>query len=94
MQYHCGHRYENETIASILEKLMSYKQVESPEDVGAIIQQLRKRTGIRQNDMAAIVGRSHVTLRDVEKGKASVAIGTVLQLLDELGVRVYLDVPS
>ena len=73
---------------------MNYQRVSSATEIGEIIRALRKRAGIRQDDMAAIVGRSHVNLRDVEKGKPSVAIGTVLQLLDELGVRVYLDIPS
>jgi transcriptional regulator with XRE-family HTH domain len=73
---------------------MNYQRVSSTTEIGEIIRALRKRAGIRQDDMAAIVGRSHVNLRDVEKGKPSVAIGTVLHLLDELGVRVYLDIPS
>jgi len=73
---------------------MNHQRVQSAEDIGTIIQQLRKRAGLRQEDMAALVDRSHVNLRDVERGKPTVAIGTVLRLLDELGVRVYLDIPT
>lgn len=63
-------------------------------DIGALARQLRKRQGIRQDDMAAIIDASHVFLRDVELGKGTVQLGKVLRLLDELGVRVHLEVPE
>lgn len=63
-------------------------------DIGTLARQLRKRQGIRQDDMAAIIETSHVFLRDVELGKGTVQLGKVLRLLDELGVRVHLEVPE
>lgn len=63
-------------------------------DIGTLARQLRKRQGIRQDDMAAIIEASHVFLRDVELGKGTVRLGKVLRLLDELGVRVHLEVPE
>lgn len=63
-------------------------------DIGTLARQLRKRQGIRQDDMAAIIEASHVFLRDVELGKGTVQLGKVLRLLDELGVRVHLEVPE
>lgn len=63
-------------------------------DIGTLARQLRKRQGIRQDDMAAIIDASHVFLRDVELGKGTVQLGKVLRLLDELGVRVHLEVPE
>ncbi|MDX5372481.1 MAG: helix-turn-helix domain-containing protein [Pseudomonadaceae bacterium] len=62
--------------------------------IGALVRKLRKRQGIRQDDMAAIIEASHVFLRDVEQGKGTVQLGKVLRLLDELGVRVHLEVPE
>ncbi len=63
-------------------------------DIGTLARQLRKRQGIRQDDMAAIIEASHVFLRDVELGKGTVQLGKVLRLLDELGVRIHLEVPE
>ncbi|MFF7710003.1 helix-turn-helix domain-containing protein [Pseudomonas sp. NPDC007930] len=73
---------------------MAQQQVTHASEIGAIVRQLRKDSGVRQDDLAAMVGRSHVTLRELEQGKTTVALGTVLQVLEELGVRVYLDVPT
>jgi len=39
-------------------------------------------------------GVSHVFLRDLEHGKATIQFGLVLQVLDELGIRMELDVPD
>ncbi|MDF0734149.1 helix-turn-helix domain-containing protein [Pseudomonas entomophila] len=55
---------------------------------------MRKRQSITQSDLALIVGKSHVLLRDIEKGKGSVSIGSVLQVLQELGIRLYVDIPD
>ena len=41
-----------------------------------------------------MIGASHVLLRDIERGKETVNLGKVLQLLEELGIRVLLDVPE
>lgn len=68
--------------------------VHSPADIGTLARALRRQQGIRQDDMAAIIGASHMFLRDVELGKGTVQLGKVLSLLGELGVRVLLDVPE
>ena len=68
--------------------------IHSTVELGALARQLRKRQGIRQDDMAAIIDASHVFLRDVELGKGTVQLGKVLRLLDELGVRLHLEVPG
>lgn len=73
---------------------MSLIPIHDATDIGALARRLRKRQGIRQDDMAAIIGASHVFLRDVELGKGTVQLGKVLRLLDELGVRVHLEVPE
>ncbi len=65
--------------------------VRSVESVGVAIRAMRKATGIRQDD---VPGVSHVFLRDLEKGKDSVQFGRVLKVLDELGIRMVLEVPD
>ncbi|HSC82072.1 MAG TPA: transcriptional regulator [Pseudomonas sp.] len=63
-------------------------------DIGTLARTLRRQQGIRQDDMAAIIGASHMFLRDVELGKGTVQLGKVLSLLNELGVRVHLEIPE
>lgn len=65
--------------------------VKSVESVGVAIRAMRKASGIRQDD---VPGVSHVFLRDLEKGKDTVQFGRVLKVLDELGVRMVLEVPE
>ncbi|GLO14281.1 putative HTH-type transcriptional regulator y4mF [Pseudomonas putida] len=69
-------------------------QVKTPADVGNTVRQVRKRQEITQTDLALIVGKSHVLLRDIEQGKGSVSLASVLQVMQELGIRLYVDVPD
>lgn len=71
-----------------------YKTITSTKVLGEVIRQQRKRQGLRQADLAAMVGASHVFLGDVEKGKPTVQWGRVLQLLDELGLRLSVEIPD
>lgn len=73
---------------------MSEIVVKNPADIGTIIRQVRKRQGIRQDDLAAIIESSHVFMRDAERGKTSVQLGRVMRALDELGIIMKLDVPE
>lgn len=68
--------------------------VSTPEDLGRLIRQQRKRQKLRQTDLAAMIGASHVFLVDVEKGKPTVQLGRVLKLLDELGLILRVKVPG
>lgn len=67
------------------------REVKTVESVGAFIRAMRKVSGVRQD---AVAGVSHMFLRDLEHGKETVQFGRVLKVLDELGVRVVLEVPE
>lgn len=69
-------------------------RITSSRDLGRLIHAERKRQGIRQDDLAAIVGASHVAVRDVENGKPTVQLGRVLRLLEELGITLVADLPA
>jgi len=70
------------------------RAIRTAEDLGRLIRDQRKRQGLRQTDLAAIIGAIHVFVGDVEKGKPSVQLGRVLRLLDELGLELRLSVPD
>lgn len=65
--------------------------VTSVESVGVAIRAMRKVSSIRQDD---VPGVSHMFLRDLEQGKETVQFGRVLKVLDELGIRMMLEVPE
>jgi transcriptional regulator with XRE-family HTH domain len=55
---------------------------------------VRKESGVRQDDAAGSAGVSHVFLRELEHGKETVQFGRVLQVLDELGIQMVLEIPG
>ncbi|WP_368563017.1 helix-turn-helix domain-containing protein [Pseudoxanthomonas sp. UTMC 1351] len=68
--------------------------IEDASDVGRWVRAVRKAQGLRQDDLAAMVGASHVFLGDVERGKGTVQLGRVFEVLRELGIGVSLDIPA
>ncbi len=68
-------------------------QIEQASDIGQYVRAVRKAQGLRQDDLAAMAGTSHVVLGNVERGKDTVQIGRVFELLRQLGIRVQLDLP-
>lgn len=64
-------------------------KVQSMSDIGEQVRKARKTQKIRQDDLAAIVGIQHSVLGRIERGDGSVAIGTVFNLLAELGIQVW-----
>jgi len=69
------------------------RSVKSPEELGRIVRAVRRTQGLRQDDLAAMTGSSHVTLMNIERGKEGVALGRVMQVLRELGIQMQLEVP-
>ncbi|MEI7444450.1 MAG: helix-turn-helix domain-containing protein [Burkholderiales bacterium] len=68
--------------------------IRSAEDLGRVIRAVRKSTGMRQDDLAAVVGVSQQFAVDVERGKPTVQFGRVLRLLDELGIPLTVEIPD
>lgn len=68
--------------------------IDSVDALGDAVWAVRKARRLRQDDTAGAAGVSHVFVRDVERGKATVQLGRVLQLLSELGIQMHLDLPD
>jgi transcriptional regulator with XRE-family HTH domain len=66
----------------------------SVQSAGVAIRALRKRAGIRIDDFALTAGVSKQFMTDLENGKDTVRMGSVLNLLQRLGIRVSLDLPE
>ena len=68
--------------------------VSTPEAIARLIHGERKRQALRQDDLAAMAGASDAFIRDLERGKPTVQLGKVLRVLDELGIRLVLELPD
>lgn len=64
------------------------------EDAGLAIRALRKQANIRIDDFALTARVSKQFMTDLENGKSTVQMGKVLALLQNLGVKVVLELPD
>ncbi len=65
--------------------------IKSVADLGLALRAVRRSSNVRLDDMAAISGVSKQFASDVELGKATVQMGLVFKLLDEMGLRLSVD---
>lgn len=67
-------------------------EIKSSSDLAHAIRAVRKASGIRLDDLSGIVGVSKQTTSNLEYGKDTVSLGTVLRHLEEFGTRLYADI--
>lgn len=68
--------------------------IRSADDLGLVVRATRKARQLRVDDLAAFAGVGPVFAMDVEHGKATVQFGRVLRLLEQLGLRLSVDMPD
>lgn len=62
--------------------------IHSVRDLGATIRTARKQAGLEQKDAAGLAGVGLRFLSDLERGKPTVRMDKVLQVLDVLGLEL------
>lgn len=60
----------------------------TPKDLGAIVRAVRQEAGIDQAKAAGLAGVGTRFLGDVERGKPTLRLGLVLQVLERLGLEL------
>jgi len=68
--------------------------IQTVADLGLVLRAARRRSKVRLDDLAQIVGVSKQFVSDVEYGKPTVQLGLVLKLLAEIGVTMSLNIPQ
>ena len=68
--------------------------IQSPEQLGLLIRATRRTQKLRIDDTAGTAGVGHVFVREVERGKPTVQLGRVMQVLAELGIELKAEVPD
>jgi len=69
---------------------MPYGKVTTPEDIGQAIRDKRKETGVRQEIAAGMCGVGTKFLSQLENGKETAELGKALQVLQKMGLVVYI----
>ena len=62
--------------------------IKSPSDLGALVQQTRKQSKLKQAEAAAMCGVGTRFLSDLENGKPSLHLGKTLQVMKAFGLLV------
>jgi len=65
----------------------------SIERLGRIVQFHRKLAGLSRIELATIAGTGKTVIYDVETGKPTVRLNTLLRLFEALNITVFLDSP-
>jgi y4mF family transcriptional regulator len=68
--------------------------ISTSQELGLLLRATRKQQDLRMDDLAGSAGVGPVFVREVERGKPTVQLGKVMQLLAELGVVLHADVPA
>jgi transcriptional regulator with XRE-family HTH domain len=68
--------------------------IDSPETLGHVIRATRKALSLRQDDAAGVIGVSENFLGKVERGGATVQWGKLFQVMEQLGLKVTVEVPE
>ena len=66
----------------------------TPEQIGTIIRVLRKRQGLRQDQLAGAAGVGLRFLIELEAGKETAQLGKTLAVLNALGCKIELIGPE
>lgn len=59
-------------------------------ELGDTVREHRRRAGLRQDDLALAAGTGRRFISDLERGKATVRLGAVLDVVQALGLTVEL----
>lgn len=65
--------------------------MERYENIGKAIKQKRRAYGIKQTEFALRTGVGLATLRDIEQGKTSVKLSSLIIVLNALGLKIKLE---
>ncbi len=63
------------------------------QDFSNIIRHCRKKSGLSQLELATLAGVGKTSVFDIEKGKESVQLNTLLKIINTLNIHVTLETP-
>ncbi|KTC85313.1 helix-turn-helix transcriptional regulator [Legionella cincinnatiensis] len=64
-----------------------------PNEIAKIVHYCRKQSGLSQQELARLAGVGKTVIFDIEKGKETVQLNTLLKVLDILNIRMKFETP-
>lgn len=68
--------------------MITKNKIFSAKDIGEISRNQRKKQGLKQAEAAGLLGVGVRFLSELERGKETLALGKVLQVIQGLGLRI------
>ncbi|RYW71790.1 transcriptional regulator [Legionella pneumophila] len=62
-------------------------------EIANLIHYYRKQSGLSQQELARLAGVGKTVIYDIEKGKESVRLNTLLKVLDVLNIQMKFETP-
>ena len=62
-------------------------------EIASIVRDCRKLSELSQHELAKLAGVGKTVIFDIEKGKETVQLNTLLKVFDVLNIRLRLEVP-
>lgn len=62
-------------------------------DIANLIHYYRKQSGLSQQELARLAGVGKTVIYDIEKGKESVRLNTLLKVFDVLNIQIKFETP-
>lgn len=63
------------------------------ENLANIVRYYRKQSGLSQQELAKLAGVGKTVVYDIEKGKESVQLNTILKILEVLNIKIKFETP-
>ncbi len=70
-------------------KNMEYIRIKDIAEIGSLIRKRRKATGMTLATMASLMGVSTRFLGELERGRSTVAAGSLLQVMQAVGIDLF-----
>lgn len=67
--------------------------IETSASIGEVVKYHRRRSGLGQHALADLAGVGKTSVFDIEKGKATVRLATLVAVLNALNISISLDSP-
>lgn len=65
----------------------------NPQQMAHIIRYFRKKSGLTQKQLADIAGLGKTVIFDIEKGKTTIQLNSLLKVFDILNIKLQLELP-
>lgn len=72
---------------------MAVKNIKIVKDIAKIVKEHRKAAGLTQNQLASLAAVGKTSIFDLERGKSTIKLNTLLAILEALSIKINFSSP-